>query len=50
MVATHWVEMIASVTSASGSEGVVLESLVTIPRTEGATIALAPAVGSSVVV
>jgi hypothetical protein len=36
--------------SASGSSSVVLESSVAVPRTEGVTLALASAVGSSVVV
>jgi hypothetical protein len=36
--------------SASGSLGIVLESSIPIPRTEGVTLALASASGSSVVV
>jgi hypothetical protein len=36
--------------SASGILGVVLESLVAVPGTEGVALALASAVGSSVVV
>jgi hypothetical protein len=35
---------------ASGSSGVVLESSVTASKTEGATLALASAAGSSVVI
>jgi hypothetical protein len=42
--------VLATETSVSGSSGVVLESSVVVPRTEGATLALAPAVHSSVVV
>jgi hypothetical protein len=36
--------------SASGSSSIVLESLVVVPGTEGATLALASAADSSVVV
>jgi hypothetical protein len=46
----HWIEVLAAEASAFGSSGVVLESSVAIPRTEGVTLALASVVGSSVVV
>jgi hypothetical protein len=49
-VAAHWVEVLAAETSAFGSPGIVLESLVAVPGTEGVTLALASAVGSSIVV
>jgi hypothetical protein len=49
-VAAHWVEVLAAEASTSGSLDIVLESLVTLPGTKGATLALAYAVGSSVVV
>jgi hypothetical protein len=50
MVAAHWVEVLVAEASASGSSGVVLESSIAIPETEGTTLALASAAGSSVVV
>jgi hypothetical protein len=49
-VAAHWVEVLAAETSASGSSGIVLESSVVVPGTKGATLTLAFAVGSTVVV
>jgi hypothetical protein len=42
--------VLAAEASASGSSGVVLESSVVVARTEGVTLALASAIGSSVVV
>jgi hypothetical protein len=42
--------VVAVEASASGSSGVVLESLVTVSETEGAALALASAAGSSVVI
>jgi hypothetical protein len=42
--------VLAAEASTSGSLDIVLESLVTLPGTKGATLALAYAVGSSVVV
>jgi hypothetical protein len=42
--------VLATEASASGSSGVVLESLVVVSGTEGATLALASMAGSSVVV
>jgi hypothetical protein len=50
MVATHWVEVLAAEASASESSGIVFESSVAVPRTEGVTLALASAASSSVVV
>jgi hypothetical protein len=50
MVAAHWVKVLANETSAFGISGVVLAGLVTVLGTEGAVLALAYAVGSSVVV
>jgi hypothetical protein len=44
MVAAHWVKVLAVETSASGSLGVVLESLVVVPRSKHMALALAPAV------
>jgi hypothetical protein len=46
-VAAHWVVVLAIEASAFGSSGVVLESLVVVPETEGATLALASAADSS---
>jgi hypothetical protein len=48
--AAHWVEVRAAEASASRSSGVVLESSVAVPGTEGMTLAWASAVGSFVVV
>jgi hypothetical protein len=42
--------VVAVDTSTSGGSGVVLESLVNASETEGAALALASAVGSSVVI
>jgi hypothetical protein len=50
MAAAHWVEVIATETSAFGSSVVVLESSVAVSETEGTSLALASVVGSSVVV
>jgi hypothetical protein len=50
MVATRWVEVVTVEASASGSSGVVLESSVAASKTEGMTLALAFAAGSSVVI
>jgi hypothetical protein len=50
MVAAHWVEVLDAKAFVPGSLGVVLESLVTASKTEGAALALASAAGSSVVV
>jgi hypothetical protein len=50
MVATHWVEVLDAEASVDGSLGMVLESSVTVSETEGATLALASATSSSVVV
>jgi hypothetical protein len=41
--------VLAAKTSAFGSSGIVLESSVAVPRTEGVALALASAVGSCVV-
>jgi hypothetical protein len=41
--------VLATEASVFGSSGIVLESLVIIPGTEGATLALASVAGSSVV-
>jgi hypothetical protein len=49
MVATHWVEVLATKASAPGCSGIVLESSVAASGTEGTTLALASAAGSSVV-
>jgi hypothetical protein len=49
MVVAHWVEVLATKASASGSSGTVLECSVTVPGTKGATLALASAAGSFVV-
>jgi hypothetical protein len=50
MVAAHWVKVVIVEASASGSSGVVLESLVAVSETEGTTLALASVAGSSVVI
>jgi hypothetical protein len=50
MVAAHSVKVLAVETSAFGSLGVVLESLVVVPGSKRTALALAPAVSSSVVV
>jgi hypothetical protein len=50
MVAAHWVEVVAIEASASGGSGVALESSVAASETEGATLALASAASSSVVI
>jgi hypothetical protein len=55
MVVAHWVEVLATKASASGSSGAgssgtVLECSVTVPGTKGATLALTSAAGSFVVV
>jgi hypothetical protein len=50
MVAAHWVKVLAAETTAFGSSVIVLESSVIVSGTEGATLALTSAVGSSVVV
>jgi hypothetical protein len=49
MVASHWVVVLAAEASTSGRSGVVLESLVAVPGTEGAILALTFAAGSSIV-
>jgi hypothetical protein len=49
-VAAHWVMVLAIEASAFGSSGVVLESSVVVPETEGATLALASTADSSMVV
>jgi hypothetical protein len=48
-VAAHWVEVLATEASASGSSGVVLESSIAVSGTEGMTLALASVPGASVV-
>jgi hypothetical protein len=50
MVAAHWVEVVAVESSASGRSDIGLESSVTASGTEGAALALASVVGSSVVI
>jgi hypothetical protein len=50
MVAARWVELVAVEASASGGSSVVLESLVTASKTEGAAPALVSTAGSSVVI
>jgi hypothetical protein len=50
MVVARWVEVVAIEASASVSSGVVLESSVTVSKTEGAALALAFVAGSSVVI
>jgi hypothetical protein len=47
MVATHWVEVVAVETSASGSSDVGLESSAAVSETESEALALAMAAGSS---
>jgi hypothetical protein len=50
MVAAHWVDVVAVEASASGSSDAGLESSVAVSETEGAALALASVVGSSVVI
>jgi hypothetical protein len=50
MVAARWVEVVALEASASRSLGIVLQSSVAASETEGATLTLASAAGSSVVI
>jgi hypothetical protein len=50
MVDARWVEVVVVEASASRSSDVVLESSVAVPKTEGATLALASAADSSVVI
>ena len=50
MDAARWVEVVAGEASASGSSNVGLESSVAASKTEGAALALASVVGSSVVI
>jgi hypothetical protein len=49
-VAAHWVEVLDVEASVPGSSGVMLESSVAASKTKGATLALASAASSSVVV
>jgi hypothetical protein len=49
MVVVHWVEVFVAKASASGSSGIVLETLVAVSKSEGVALALASAAGSSVV-
>jgi hypothetical protein len=49
MVVVHWVEVFVAKASASGSSGVVLETLVAVSKSKGVALALASAAGSSVV-
>jgi hypothetical protein len=50
MVAARWVEVVALEASASRSSGIVLQSSVAASETEGVTLTLASAAGSSVVI
>jgi hypothetical protein len=50
MVAARWVEVVAVEASASERSDVGLESSVAVSGTEGAALALASVVGSSVVI
>jgi hypothetical protein len=48
-IAAHWVEVLVAEASTSGRLGVVLGSLITASRIEGAALALASVAGSFVV-
>jgi hypothetical protein len=50
MVAARWIEVVPIEASASGSSDIGLESSVAASETEGTTLALASAAGSSVVI
>jgi hypothetical protein len=50
MVAARWVEVVAVEASASGGLGMALKTWVAASELEGATLALASAAGSSLVI